>query len=355
LSSLPPVSYARSADGVRLAFTVTGEGPALVFVPCVPFSNLRVEWRNPLERQIFDQLARRLTLVHYDGRGTGHSQRDVTDLSLEAMVSDLEAVIDQAGLAEVSLLGQYLSCPHAICYAARHPQRVKRMVLVGGSARGWDTLSARRTQALLSLIEQDWDLFADTAAHQWMGWSAGDAGRAEADKIRGAVTPQVARATVQAASATDVTEQLPRVAAPTLVLHRQCLTLIPAEVSRTLARDLPRGRLVVLEGAQPTLFRQDPGEAVSMLVDFFCDGIAPAEAAPQAGMAGDPAPPPGGLSRREVDVLRLLAAGETNAQIARRLGLSTNTIERHVANLYRKIDARGRADATAHALRNGLA
>jgi len=233
LSSPPPVSYARSADGVRLAFTVTGEGPALVFVPCVPFSNLRVEWRNPLERQIFDQLARRLTLVHYDGRGTGHSQRDVTDLSLEAMVSDLEAVIDRAGLAEVSLLGQYLSCPHAICYAARHPQRVKRMVLVGGSARGWDTLSARRTQALLSLIEQDWDLFADTAAHQWMGWSAGDAGRAEADKIRGAVTPQVARATVQAASATDVTEQLPRVAAPTLVLHRQCLTLIPAEVSRS--------------------------------------------------------------------------------------------------------------------------
>ena len=99
MSSLPPVSYARSADGVRLAFTVTGEGPALVFVPCVPFSNLRVEWRNPLERQIFDQLARRLTLVHYDGRGTGHSQRDVTDLTLEAMDSDLEAVIDRPRLA----------------------------------------------------------------------------------------------------------------------------------------------------------------------------------------------------------------------------------------------------------------
>ena len=160
---------------------------------------------------------------------------------------------------------------------------------------------------------------------------------------------------MQAASATDVTEQLPRVAAPTLVLHRRGLTLIPADVSRALARDLPRGRLVVLEGAQPTLFRQDPGEAVSMLVDFFCDGIAPAEAAPQPGLAGVPSPSSAGLSRRELDVLRLLAAGESNAQIARRLGLSTNTIERHVANLYRKIDARGRADATAHALRNGLA
>ena len=360
MSGPPPISYARSADGVRLAFTVTGEGPALVFVPCVPFSNVRAEWRNPLERQVFDQLARRLTLIHYDGRGTGHSQRDVTDLSLEAMVSDLEAVIDRTDLAEVSLLGQYLSCPHAICYAARHPQRVKRMVLFAGSARGWDTLSAQRTQALLSLIEQDWDLFADTAVHQWMGWSAGDAGRAEADKIREAVTPQIARATIRAASATDVTAQLPRVAAPTLVLHRRCLTQIPADVSRSLARDLPRGRLMVLEGAQPTLFRQDPGEVVSMLVDFFRDGILPAEAAPQPGVAGaaagDPVPPPpASLSRRELDVLRLLAAGESNAQIARRLGLSTHTIERHVANLYRKIDARGRADATAHALRNGLA
>jgi len=231
--SVPRISYARGADGVSLAFTVTGSGPALVFVPWVPFSNFRMEWQNPLLNGVFEQMAGRLRLVHYDGRGTGHSQRDVTDLSLEALVSDLGTVVDRAGLADVSLLGQYNSCPHAIAYAARHPERVRRMVLFGGSARGWDAMSAKQTQAMLSLIEQDWDLFADTAAHQWMGWSAGDAGRAEADKIRGAVTPQVARATVQAASATDVTEQLPRVAAPTLVLHRQCLTLIPAEVSRS--------------------------------------------------------------------------------------------------------------------------
>ena len=204
MRTVPRISYARSADGVSVAFTVAGAGPAVVFVPWVPFSNLRMEWQNPRLNRVFEQLARRLTLVHYDGRGTGHSQRDVTDLSLEAMVSDLEAVIDRAGLAEVGLLGQYNSCPHAIAYAARHPERVRRMVLFAGSARGWNAMSARQTQALLSLIEQDWDLFADTAAHQWMGWSAGEAGRAIADGIRGAVTPQIARATMQAASAADV-------------------------------------------------------------------------------------------------------------------------------------------------------
>ena len=351
---VPRISYARGVDGVSLAFTVAGAGPALVFVPWVPFSNLRMEWQNPLLHQVFEQLAQELTLVHYDGRGTGHSQRDVTDVSLEAMVSDLEAVIGRTGLTQVSLLGQYNSCPHAIAYAARHPERVNRMVLFGGSARGWTAMSARQTQALLSLIEQDWDLFADTAAHQWMGWSAGEAGRAVADGIRAAVTPQIARATMQAASAADVTELLPRVAARTLVLHPREMAQIPVDVAQSLAMALPRGRLVLLEGAQPVLFTEHPDEIVSLLTGFFLDGAEPAET-PSAVVAGRPVPPSDGLSPRELEVLRLLAAGESNAQIARRLGLSTHTVERHVANLYRKIGARGRADATAYALRHGLA
>jgi len=275
------------------------------------------------------------------------------------MVADLEAVVDRAGAAQVSLLGQYNSCPHAIAYAARHPERVKRMALFGGSGRGWNAMSARQTQALLSLIEQDWDVFADTAAHQWLGWAAGEAGPAMADAIRGAVTPQIARATLQAASATDVMDLLPDVAAPTLVLHRRDMSQIPVDVSRALAEGMPRGRLVILDGAQPTLFMGDP-DRVSMLVDFFCDGIEPpADSSPPPGMPSAPdghtVPPPHGLSGRELEVLRWLAAGETNRQIARRLGLSPHTIERHVANLYRKIGARGRADATAYALRNGLA
>jgi DNA-binding NarL/FixJ family response regulator len=119
--------------------------------------------------------------------------------------------------------------------------------------------------------------------------------------------------------------------------------------------DLPRGRLVLLEGARPVLFGEDFDEVVSLVMDFFCDGIEPAEA-PPAGPAADisSALPSDGLSRRELEVLRLVAAGETNSQIARRLGLSTHTVERHVANLYRKIGARGRADATAFAFRSGL-
>jgi DNA-binding CsgD family transcriptional regulator len=215
-------------------------------------------------------------------------------------------------------------------------------------------MSARQTQALLSLIEQDWDTFADTAAHQWMGWSAGEIGQAMAEGFRDAVTPQVARATMQAASATDVTEEAGRMRAPALVIHRRGMTQLPIEVSRALAQTLPRGWLVVLEGTQPALFLDEPAAVVDLLLDFVCDGVLPPETAPPVRSDAGRALPMSALTRREREVLRLLATGESNAQIARRLGVSIHTVERHVANLYPKIGARGRADATAYAIRSGL-
>jgi pimeloyl-ACP methyl ester carboxylesterase/DNA-binding CsgD family transcriptional regulator len=358
VKATPLISFAPSRDGVTLAYAVSGQGPPLVLVPWVPFSNLQMEYGNPVMRRVYEQLTSRITLVQYDGRGTGHSQRDVVDLSSDAMIGDLEAVVDTVGLTQFSLLGQYSSCAHALAYAARHPERVKRMALFGGSARTWDVMSAQQTQALLSLIEQDWGVFAETAAHQWMGWSAGEAGRATAEAFRQAVTPQVARATLQAASATDVSAELTRVQAPTLVLHRRGAPQIPTEVSLSLERSLPRGRLAVLDGERPHLFLEDTDRMVRMLLDFFCDGIEPAGAAtgPIATAAsGTMSTAASELSQRELEVLRLLAGGESNAQIARRLRLSPHTVERHVANIYRKINARGRADATAYALRHGLA
>ena len=120
---------------------------------------------------------------------------------------------------------------------------------------------------------------------------------------------------------------------------------------------LPRGRLVLLEGARPVLFTEDPDEVVTLARRASsCDGIEPAER--RSGRGWSRAvfrAAVGWLSPRELEVLGWWPPGESNSQIARRLGLSTHTVERHVANLYRKIGARGRADATAYALRNGLA
>jgi DNA-binding CsgD family transcriptional regulator len=162
---------------------------------------------------------------------------------------------------------------------------------------------------------------------------------------------------MRAASATDVTDEVRHVTAATVVLHRRGMRQVPVEVSRALAAALPRGRLVVLEGARPTLFLEDPTAVVDLLLDFVCDGVEPASPLPAATGAGRGRlirPRTSALTPRETEVLRLLAAGESNAQIARRLGVSAHTVERHIANLYPKIGARGRADATAYAIREGL-
>jgi len=278
----------------------------------------------------------------------------VSDFSLEAYVGDVDAVVDAAGPSQVVLLGFFHSVTHAIAWAARNPERVRGMVLFGGALRGMDPMQGPGTQALLSLIERDWDTFVESAAHAWLGWPEGDEGRLAADWFRTATTPGIARATLQAAYAIDVTADAARVRCPALVLHRVDATVIPFEMSAELARALPNGRLEILPGASASLFFEDGDRIVDRLIQFVNDPDAmhPISA---TTIARRRARGSGTLSPREIEVLRLLANGETNGQIATSLEISINTVERHVANLYRKIDARGRADATAWAIRNGVA
>jgi pimeloyl-ACP methyl ester carboxylesterase/DNA-binding CsgD family transcriptional regulator len=341
----PDLSYTRTRDGVTIAYQVIGRGPTVVWLPSL--GNLVAQWRVPVIRTAYEHLARSVRLVLYDGRGMGSSDRrvDPGGLGLDGHLRDLDAVVDAVGEEPVSLLGYYHSVPTAIAFAADHPRRVTRVVLFGGAARLRDAMNPVQTQALLSLVDQDWDLFADTAAHTWLGWAAGESGRLVAEAFRTAATPTVAKAWFEAAAQIDVADRLLHVSAPTLVLHRQGERQIPVEVSRRLADALPNGHLVELPGSSPTLFLENAGADVGLLTSFFTSGEVIAPIAPQANS----------VTARELDVLRLLAAGDSNAEIARRLGITVHTVERHAANLYRKIGARGRADATAYALRRGIA
>jgi pimeloyl-ACP methyl ester carboxylesterase/DNA-binding CsgD family transcriptional regulator len=348
----PALEFATSADGARIGWMSTGTGPALVHLPGIPFSNAEAEWRIPVLRQAFTRLGEQLRFIQFDGRGTGRSQRDVTDLSLEAYLNDLDAVVGAAGLETCVLLGYYGSAAHAIAWAARHADRVHGLILFGAAPSHGDTMQATGTQALLGLIERDWDTFVESMTHAWLGWPIGDEGRLAADSFRASTTPALARASLQAAGTLDVTADAARVSCPALILHRADATVIPIEASEELARAFPHGRLEILPGSSAGLFFEASDLVVDRLVEFVKDpsvGPAAADAARRPGTRGS-----GRLSPREIEVLRLLARGETNGQIAARLGLSINTVERHVVNVYRKIDARGRAEATAWALRNGV-
>jgi pimeloyl-ACP methyl ester carboxylesterase/DNA-binding CsgD family transcriptional regulator len=340
--------YARTSDGVTIAYAVDGQrGPTLVWLPPAPFSDVLAQYAIPLLRDIYTRMAAQLRLILYDGRGSGHSQREVSDLSLEADLRDLDAVVAEAGLTRFALLGYYHSVPTALAYAARHPDRVTHVVLFGGTARGFDPMSGSETQALLTLIDRDWDLFTETAAHLWMGWGAGEHGRKMAEMFRSASTPANMKATLEASAWTDVSAELPRVTAPTLVLQSRSDRQLPGELSQALVRSLPNGRIGLMAGNATSLFADEPEADTDLILDFLMDLPHAAETPPSPRDAS-------GLTPRELEVLRLVARGETNAGIAHQLGLSVHTVERHAANLYRKIGARGRADATAYAVRRGL-
>jgi pimeloyl-ACP methyl ester carboxylesterase/DNA-binding CsgD family transcriptional regulator len=345
----PRISHTRSADGVDIAWTSIGDGPGLIHLPGVPFSNLEGEWRIPVLRRAFERLGRDLRFVQYDGRGTGRSQRTVSDLSLEAMLGDLDAVVAATGLERFALLGFYHSVTHAIPYAARHPDRVSKLILFGGAARGWDPMSGQATQALLSLIDRDWDTFVESITHAWLGWPERAEGQLATEWFRRASTPENARRTLEAAAVVDVSADLDRVRCPVVVLHRAEATVIPLAMSQELTNSLPDAELRILTGRSASLFFENADEVVDELV-----GIVTGRPSRPRTAAATPTPARP-LTDREREVLRLVAAGESNGQIAVRLGLSINTVERHVANLYRKIDARGRADATAYAIRHDLA
>jgi len=347
------VAYARTRDGVSIAWTSSGSGPVLVLMPGVPFSDAVAEWRIPVLRRAFERLAGSVRLIQYDGRGTGHSQRDVSDLSLDAMVRDLEAVLLAAGARRYALLGYYASCLPAIAAAARNPSDVTQLILFGGAVRGWSPMSGGGTQALLSLIERDWDTFVESVTHAWLGWPDPAEAAQAADWFRAATTPAIARATLQAMSAMDVTADAARVACPTLVLHRSDAPVITLAMSEELATTIPAAELRLLAGSSATLFFEETDTVVDEILAFVTGSAAAASAAGAAKRGAGRQH--GHLTSRELDVLRLVAGGETNAEIAARLKISINTVERHVTNLYRKIDARGRADAAAYAIRNGLA
>jgi pimeloyl-ACP methyl ester carboxylesterase/DNA-binding CsgD family transcriptional regulator len=355
----PRIRYAITADGVSIAFWTLGEGEPLVYMAGGPWGHIEL-WDIPECRRWYERLAREKMLLRYDVRGTGYSEREVSDHSLDALVADVKAVVDRLDLGRFDIFGAFDAGPVAIAYAARHPERVSHLILWCSWARTSEIRSPR-IRAWLGLIDQDWELMTDTCAHLALGWPAGEVGRHAAQRLRESVTPQAARAALKAMGTFDVTELLPRLKVPTLVLHRGDIPWLPVSIARELASRIPDARLMILEGESTAPYLGDT-EATASAIDEFLGEVeegrtaqreAGAPASKQDG-SGPTRGYPHGLTAREVEVLRYLAGGRTNDEIAEELFVSVRTVERHVANIYAKIGARGRANATAYALTHNL-
>lgn len=361
------IRFCRSPDGLSIAYATAGEGPPVVWVGSW-LTHLELDWESPVWSHWFRELSRDHRLVRYDARGTGLSDRAAGELSIDAWVGDLEAVVDDLGLERFALLGFCQGGPVAVAYAARHPDRVSRLVLYDSyadarPARTPDAETGRRAEVLAEMIEVGWgsasgafrEVFANllfpgaTREHQrWLG-----------ELQRRTVSPTTAVRLWRAFVAIDVRTEAQRIRVPTLVLHVRGDAMVPFEAGRRLAALIPGSRFVPLEGENHILL---PGDgAWPRCLDEIRRFLAPLD----ADGVDDPREPGRSaaeiesrlaeLTPREREILALIGRGLANEEIAERLSIAPKTARNHVSRVYDKTGVASRAQAVVLAREARLA
>lgn len=256
------IKYCRASDGVRLAYAISGSGPILV-KSANWMNHLEYDWESPIWRHVFRGLSRNHTLIRYDARGNGMSDWDVDELSLGAWVSDLETVVNSAGVERFPLLGISQGCAISVAYAVRHPERVSHLVLYGGFALGGKKRAPaekERRNAMMTLMRLGWGADHPGFRQMFTGMLMPGGTHEQADIFnelqRRTTSPECAARYFDVANDLDITDLLAVVQTPTLVMHARGDLMVPIEAGRQLAAGIPGARFVALQG-QNHLFLQD--------------------------------------------------------------------------------------------------
>ena len=279
----PRIQYAQTKDGVSIAYWALGEGRPLVHMPYPRLSHVQLEWQRPEWRSWYERLIERRRLIRYDTRGTGLSDRNRIDYSVDSLVLDLAAVVDRLELDRFALFAPRASGPAAIAYAARYPERVSHLLLWCTWARAPTGRRSAQLQIILALRDQDWELYTETYAHVVLGWSAGEQARRYAAFIRQSLSPESSRALDDATGKFDVAQILPQVQVPTLVLHRSSVPVPSVDVARELASSIPNASLALVEGSSHLVYAGDTEATLRAIDEFLGEGAEPATEAPAPG------------------------------------------------------------------------
>ena len=345
----PPLRYVKTSDGYDIAYCVSGAGVPFVYMPNA-HSHIQLAWRThgPF-RLLFERLSERFKLICYDSRGLGSSTRGLGEThQSEDFELDLDTVIDHLGLQRFALMAQNNFGRVAMNYAARNPDRVVALVLFNSDLGDVPQDRSYKPTQLETLATTDWEMYIETMVRT--NWRDSDPELARRF-VRESITPQDWLIRTHAWSRYNALHALPRLRIPTLLIAKGAGNLSSTEtVSRYMASQVPGSHLAVFDDAGGGLFSLAPETppAITLIEDLIRNATAGDPSAPSQ------ARPLAELTHREVEVLRLIAAGKSNQQIADELVLSLRTVERHITNLYAKIGAHGKADATAYALRHGL-
>jgi len=280
------IRFCITADGLRLAYSTAGQGPALV-VPPPWISHQELAWQTPEYRRFWERLAHHHTVVAWDRPGTGLSDRNRTDFSLDSELQDLETVIDHLKLKRLALVGFSEGGPTAIAYIAKHPRRVSHLILYNSYAHG-ETVSTEEVKAaFISLISSDWGVGSKVFADIFMPGADASASKYFAKYQRESSTPEIAVKMLDLIYKTDVRQLLPRLRVPTLVLHRQRDLAMPFRFGRELASLIPNAHFVPLEGKDHLPWFGDFESALRAIADFLGDPVTVG----QAAEAEQPSPP----------------------------------------------------------------
>jgi class 3 adenylate cyclase/pimeloyl-ACP methyl ester carboxylesterase len=260
------IHFCTTADGVQLAYSRMGSGPPLVKTGNW-MTHLEFDFETPIWRHLYRELSRDHTLIRYDARGNGLSDRDVEEVSFETYVSDLEAVVDAAALERFALFGISQGCAVSIGYAVRHPERVTHLILLGGYAVGWAkrARSAEEKEqgaAMLSLVRLGWGQETPSFRQLWTSQFMPDATKEQADWFneleRISISPEQAVRNLIANGDTDVSALLAQVRVPTLVMHSRDDARVPFDQGRRLAAGIPGARFVPLASRNHLILEDEP-------------------------------------------------------------------------------------------------
>jgi pimeloyl-ACP methyl ester carboxylesterase len=255
----------KAADGTRLAYARLGEGPPVVKAANW-LSHLELDWKGELNRRWLELLSRGRCLVRYDARGNGLSDWSPPSLTFESFVSDLATVFDAAGIERAPLVGLSQGAPLAAAYAARHPERVSRLILVGGCARGWRVKgNARLTEqveAMMVLMRKGWGgrnaAFRQMFTSRFFPHASPELAEWWNELQRETTTPENAANLLSALGDIDVRDELPRVRAPALVFHATEDAVVPMKDGLELASGIAGARFVPLESGNHVLVPGEP-------------------------------------------------------------------------------------------------
>jgi pimeloyl-ACP methyl ester carboxylesterase/DNA-binding CsgD family transcriptional regulator len=345
------IRFCTSSDGTRIAYALSGKGAPLVKA-ATWLSHLEFDWTSPVWSHLLGEFAQTHRLIRYDERGCGLSDWDVADLSFDAWLRDLEAIVDTLALERFPLLGISQGASIAIAYAVKHPERVSHLILHGGYARGrlkrsGDARLIEEAETMNKLAEHGWGqdnpAFRQFFTTQFIPDGSLDQHRWFNELERISTSPKNAARFMREFNEIDVFDLLPKVQCPTIVLHATRDARVPFAEGRTMAGLIPNAHFVPLESANHLILQHEVAwprwvaEVRAFLSSSADENVVFAS-----------------LTARERGLIELIAQGRDNAQAAATLGLSEKTVRNHITSIFAKLEVESRAQAIVLARKSGF-